>query len=417
MTDPAAPGRAAGVPHGYERFLALKLLLRAHRQRFIPLVALLSMGGVTLGVAALIVVLAVMSGFETDLQNKITAMSAHVWIQPFAGTPASVPPLAERLRGMAGVEAAGSYLPAQALLQSRDGATGAVLFGIDGPAAARVVQIAPHLKMGHLPDFDGAEAAVVLGAELASSLQVLPGDPLVLVTARSIVQPVPMLVRARVAAIFEVGMYDYDAHTAYLPLAALRKLVGKGPAAGAMVRVTDMFRAGDTARMAQARLGPGYAARDWLTMNKNLFYAIRTEKIVMFLILMTIVTVAAFNITSSLIMTVLEKTRAIGILGAIGVPPRRIARIFVTQGTMIGAAGIGAGVLLGSALCGFISVYPLKLPGGGSVYYLSTLPVRMNPWLDVLVIPAVALALCVAAAAYPALVASRLDPAEAIRHE
>ncbi len=416
MPEPARPP-AGSVPRAYERFLAGKLLLRAHRQRFVPLVALLSVGGVALGVAALIIVLAVMSGFERDLQAKITAMSAHVWVQPFPSTPAGGPPLPGRLTGLPGVEAAGAYLPAQALLQSRDGATGAVLFGLDGPAANRVVLIASHLKMGRLPDFDAAEPEVVLGAELASSLQVLPGDPLVLVTARSIVQPVPMLVRARVAAIFEVGMYDYDAHTAYLPLGALRKLVGAGPAAGAMVRVADMFRAGETARAAQALLGPGYSCRDWLMLNRNLFFAIRTEKVVMFLILMTIVTVAAFNITSSLIMTVLEKTRAIGILGAIGVPPRRIARIFITQGTMIGAAGIAAGVALGCGLCAVISVYPLKLPGGGSVYYLSTLPVRMNLAFDLGVIPAVALALCVLAAAYPARVASRLDPSEAIRHE
>ena len=400
----------------YDRWLAWKLLVRAHHQRFIPLVAFLSVAGVAVGVASLIVVLSVMGGFERDLEEKITAMSAHLWVQPvLAGADAS-PGTIALVAGTTGVKAAGAYATAQSLLQSKRGVTGAVLFGLDEKSATRVVMIGKHMKWGRLPDFDSAPPEIVLGAELAQALGTFPGDTVVLLTARSMAQQVPNLLRVRVAGIFEVGMYEYDAHTAYLPLKTLRRLTGGMPA-GVMARVGDMFGASSVARAVQAKVGAAFLARDWLMLNRNLFFAIRTEKLVMFLILLTIVTVAAFNITSSLIMTVMEKTRAIGVLSAIGVPPSRIARIFVLQGTLVGAAGVVSGVLAGGLICAIIAVYPIRMPGGGSVYYLATLPVETNWTLALLVIPAVALLLCVAASVYPARQAARLDPVEAIRHE
>jgi len=402
----------------YERFLAMRMLLRAHRQRFIPLVAWLSVAGVALGVASLIIVLSVHDGFEDDLRKKITAMSAHIWLQPLDGARQNVFRTLELVRKTPGVESAGCYLPRQALLQSRGGTTGAVLFGLDGAAAGKVVGLAPHLKAGRMADFSGSAPEIVLGAELAMVLGAGPGDRVVIITAGGRgSETTPRMLSARVTGVFEVGMYEYDAHTAYLPIGALRKLVPAGGETGVMVKTSDFYRANETSARIQAVSGPGWVSRDWLSLNRNLFFAIRVEKLVMFVILLTIVTVAAFNITSSLIMTVMEKTRAIGIMNALGMPAARLGRIFVLQGILVGSAGIAAGILFGLAICGIIALYPIKMPGGGSVYYLTYLPVQVNWLMSLVVVPAAAFALCVVSALYPARQATRLDPLEAIHYE
>jgi lipoprotein-releasing system permease protein len=401
----------------YERFLAIRLLMRAHRQKFIPLVAWLSVTGVALGVGALIVVLSVMAGFEDDLQQKITAMSAHVWVQPFAGPPgAAAGALASTLK-VKSVESAGLYMPKQALLQSRSSTTGAVIFGLDSAAARDVVKISGHVKNGKMADFSGSRAEIMLGSELAASLGAFAGDRITIITANSLTGTVPRILSVTVAGVFEVGMYEYDAHTAYIPLGAMKKLAGSLGDAGVMVRLRDMMNAAQDTIDIQAKVGTAFIARDWQTLNRNLFFAIRIERIVMFLIMLTIVTVAAFNITSSLIMTVMEKTRAIGVMNAMGMPVKRLGRIFVIQGSLVGAVGILAGVLAGLLVCLAISIYPLKMPGGGSVYYLTYLPVKINWLMSVVIIPAVSMGLCIVSALYPARQAVRLDPVEAIRYE
>ena len=259
----------------YERFLAAKLLMRAHRQRFIPLVAILSVAGIAVGVAALIIVISVMSGFEEDLQKKITAMSAHVWVQPRA--EAVDEPLLKTIAGAPDVEAAGLYVTTQALLRSPHNTTGAVLFGLDRRSAVEVVRLSDNRRSGEVPDFSSAAAEIYMGNELAAALRVYPGDTVDLLTARGAQAGVPIVLRVRVAGTFEVGMYDYDAHTAYLPLASLRKLIGKDAVPGAMVRVSSIFGAHATARELEELVGPGYAVRDWLAMNRNLLWCRDTD--------------------------------------------------------------------------------------------------------------------------------------------
>ena len=401
----------------YERFLAIRLLMRSHRQKFIPLVAWLSVTGVALGVASLIVVLSVMTGFEEDLQQKITAMSAHVWVQPFAGPPGAAFAALSKTRKVKSVEGAGLYMPKQALLQSRGSTTGAVIFGLDSSSAKDVVKINGHIKNGKMADFSGNTPEIMLGAELASSLGAFAGDRIAIITANSLTGTVPRILSVVVSGVFEVGMYEYDAHTAYIPLGAMKKLTGSLADAGVMVRLSDMMEAGQATVDIQAAVGPSFIARDWLTLNRNLFFAIKIEKLVMFLIMLTIVTVAAFNITSSLIMTVMEKTRAIGVMNAMGMPVKRLGRIFVIQGSLVGAVGIIAGVAIGLLICAILSYYPIKMPGGGSVYYLTNLPIKINWLMSVVVIPGVSFLLCIISALYPARQAVRLDPVEAIRYE
>jgi lipoprotein-releasing system permease protein len=271
---------------------------------------------------------------------------------------------------------------------------------------------------------DSADAArpvpgIVLGRELAANLGVVRGDTVYVIAPRGMMAPVghvPAMKRFHVAGYFESGMYEYDGTFAYIRLEdAQRALRMPGAVTGFEVRVANLYKAGAITQRIVSALGFPFWARDWMQMNKNLFTALKLEKTVMFVILSLIVLVAAFNIASTLIMTVMEKTRDIAILKAMGATDRSIRRIFVFKGIVIGAVGTLLGVVFGFGLCTFLKHYKIIELTGDIYYFTTTLPVRLNA-LDVSLIVAATMVICFLATLYPARQASKLNPVEAIRY-
>jgi lipoprotein-releasing system permease protein len=272
-------------------------------------------------------------------------------------------------------------------------------------------------------DADGETEAVrvpgiILGKELARSLHVLKGDMVQVITTKGMISPighVPTMRRFVVKDYFETGMYEYDGSMAYIGLDDAQKILRmQGAVSGIEARVTDIYKAREVAEKVVAKLGYPYWVRDWMQMNRNLFSALKLEKTVMFIILALIILVAAFNIASSLIMMVMEKTKDIAILKAMGATDASIRKIFVFEGLLIGALGTFLGVVIGFIMCTLLEKYKfIELPG--DVYYLTTLPVNLD-LMDVAVIAASAMVICFLATLYPARQASKLDPVEAIRY-
>ena len=286
-----------------------------------------------------------------------------------------------------------------------------------------VTRLAKDLRIGKLSDLPRKTAdgvpGVILGRELAGNLAVGPGDMVEVLVPGGTITPLgafPRTARFRVAGISQAGMYEYDATFAYIALEEAARLLGmEGRATGVEVRVTDVYAAADVAKALRSSLGYPYWAKDWMQSNRNLFSALKLEKVVMFIILVLIVMVAAFNIISTLIMVVMEKTKDIAILMTLGATRRTIRRIFALEGLIIGVAGTAAGTALGAMLCHLLRRYQfIHLPS--DVYYISTLPVSLEAGMVVLV-AASSILICFLATVYPARQASRVDPAEAIRYE
>jgi lipoprotein-releasing system permease protein len=323
-----------------------------------------------------------------------------------------------------GVEAATPFVYSQAMLRSTAGVSGAIIRGIDPSSAGRVIQNLDGIYFHEdaAAHAGGAQAkkapGIVLGKELARNLGVLKGDPVYLVSFNGMISPIghiPSMKRFQVTGFFESGMHEFDGSLAYIDLKDAQRILKMGNAvSGVEVRISDIYAAREISKEIEKRLGFPYWARNWMQMNRNLFSALKLEKTVMFIILTLIVLVAAFNIASTLIMMVMQKTRDIAILKAMGATNRSIRRIFVFKGMIIGAVGTGLGVCLGFILCTLLKHYKfIELPG--DVYYITKLPVRLD-MLDVGLIAVAALAICFVATLYPARQASRLDPVEAIRY-
>ena len=410
----------------FEFFVSLRYLLAKRRQTFISLITFISIAGVAVGVTALIVVLAVMNGFQRDLRDRILGITSHIVVGRYDATIADYHEVIDEIKRENGVTGASPYIYTQVMLSSGRGVSGALLRGIDPQTAAEVVNIQKDMIRGNLTDLENTPSTssengpgIILGVELANNLGVRQKDWVTVISPTGRLTPIGQTPKSKlfqVAGIFQSGMFEYDNTLAYISLKSAQQFLGIGDVvSGIEVRVDDIYDAQAIAQKLRSRLGPSFWVRDWMQMNRNLFSALKLEKVVMFIILTLIVLVAAFNIVSSLIMLVMEKTRDIAILKAMGATTTSIRKIFVLEGLMIGVSGTILGLLGGFGLCGILKRYHfIELPR--DVYYISTLPVHLEG-TDVAIIAFSAIAISLIATLYPSRQAAKLEPAEALRYE
>ncbi len=408
----------------FEYFIGRRYLRAKSKQSFISLITILSTAGIAVGVMALIVVIAVMSGFESDLKSRILGGQSHIVLMRHGGQFTEYRKILKEVEKIDGVKSATPVIYTQVMLRASSRVSGAVLRGIDPESAGRVIKTLdkislhnPKTGMGESPDNN--VPGIVLGKELANNLGVGIGDTIYLISPRGMISPIghlPAMKRFRLTGFFESGMYDYDGSFAYINIKQAQKILRMGNSVtGIEIRVDNMYKAREIAQKIVSSLGFPFWARDWMQMNQNLFTALKLEKTVMFIILTLIVLVAAFNIASTLIMMVMEKTRDIAILKAMGATDKSIKKIFVFKGMVIGTVGTIFGVILGFVLCTILKHYKIAELTGDIYYFTTKLPVKLE-FFDVFIIVSAALVICFLATIYPARQASRLDPVEAIRY-
>jgi lipoprotein-releasing system permease protein len=408
-----------------ESFIARRYLHPQGTTAFIGIISAVAAVGVFVGVAALTVVLAVMNGFQNEVETRITGTNAHVVLLPSDDRPwLDFGRTLDRVRSSPGVLGAAPFIYTKALIQCGEAADGVVIKGVDLSQEREVTALARSLSppLAAIPDTaEGGLPGIVLGRELADRLRARVGSTINLYSPRNAARTAlgfaPKARSFRVVAYFSSGLYEYDSSMGFLSLRAAQEFFElPGAVTGVEVRIADLYRAREAGReLSDAAPRERLRSNNWIDLNRNLFVWMRKEKMVMSIILGLIVAVAAVNIVSGLLMVVLEKKRDIGVLKTLGAPPAQVRRIFMMQGLWIGGAGTLLGLGVGLLLCFLQARYHLvRLPG--DVYFLESLPVRVMP-LDVLVTALGALAVSLAAAWYPAWWASGLKPQDAIRYQ
>jgi lipoprotein-releasing system permease protein len=411
----------------YELIIGLRYTRAKRRNHFISFISLISMGGMALGVAALIVVLSVMNGFQQELRSRILAAISHVEIRGVGGGLANWKAVAEQARSHPQVIGVAPYVEGQGLLAVGENVRGVLVRGVDPELENSVADFSKHMKRGRFDELRPGEFGIILGADLASRLNIPVGERLMLVTPQAQVTPIgamPRLKQFRVVGIFEFGLNDADGNLALINIVDAQKVYQMGDAvSGVRLKLDDLFAAPRVARELAGKLRVDAQLRDWTSMNANFFRAVALEKKMMFIILALIVAVAAFNIVSTLVMVVTDKQADIAILRTLGAPPSSIMKIFMVQGVLIGLIGTVLGVLGGTLLASNLdTVVPAleHLLGtrlwDKNVYLISELPSQIQP-ADVVMITIVSFALALVATVYPSWRASRVQPAEALRYE
>jgi lipoprotein-releasing system permease protein len=397
-------------------FLALRYLRGSRHTMGGALTSAISVGSVTVGVAALIATLAVMTGFREDIRRKILGAQPHLIVLP-QGDSFAEGKYESFFEGVDDVLAWSPFIMEQGLLKSGARTVGAAIKGVDLDREPAVTGLSEHVRSGSWEALRASTPTVLLGIELARSLQVAEGDQILLVVpsaSGALMGEVPALYRLTVGGTVETGLYDYDANLAVLSLSTAQKAFEKPLSwSGIGVKVKEPDEPFAAGLRIQKNAASSAYVRSWLAMNRNLFSALKLEKVVMFLILTLITLVAAFTILSNLILVTAQKTREIGILKAMGATEGLIARTFLIKGLLLGLVGAGAGAALGLAISWALKTYPVvQLPA--EVYYVQKLPVQVVP-SDVLLVVGAAFLIVLAATLYPARAASKLDALTAIR--
>jgi len=411
----------------YEWFIGSRYLRSGHRNRFISFIALISILGLALGVAALIVVLSVMNGFEHELRQRILSMTSHATLMGLRGHLDDWPRVRAQALEDPAVAAAVPYIEDQGMLVNGERVSGVQIRGIVPLDERSVSSLAEHMTSGTLEDLEPGSYRMVLGSALAEELELKVGDTVVLVVAQGNATPVGVIPRMRrftVSGIFNAGMYEFDRGLALVAMADAARLYRLGDGVtGVRLRLDDMFRAPSIVHNVAVALGGGYYVSDWTRRHANLFRSIELTKSIMFFILVLVVAVAAVNIVSTLVMIVKEKQADIAILRTMGSTPRSILGVFIVQGAVIGLlgtlAGIGLGMLISGNLESLVHALERALDTkfmDASVYFMSDLPARVEA-NDVIQIAGTAFLLCCLSTLYPAWRAARTQPAEALRHE
>ncbi len=411
----------------YELFVGLRFTRAERRNHFISFISLTSMLGIALGVAALIVVLSVMNGFQKEVRARILGVAAHVQITGLDNQLGDWQAVAKEAAGHPQVAAAAPFVNGQGMLTFGAQVRGVLVRGIAPQLEEKVADIGSHMVAGKLEALAPGRFSIVLGSELARALGAAVGDKLTLIVPQGLVTPAGILPRLKqftVAGIFEVGMFEYDSGLALIELDDAQKLYGTGDrVSGVRLKLHDLFQSREVARDLIARLRADVYVSDWTRSHANYFRAVQIEKRMMSIILSLIVAVAAFNIVSTLVMAVTDKQSDIAILRTLGASPGGIMQIFMVQGALIGVIGTLIGVAGGVALALNIDVVVPWLEQllnvkflSREVYYITDLPSDPQRG-DVVAIALVSLALSFLATIYPSWRASRVNPAEALRYE
>jgi len=411
----------------YEFWIGSRYVRSRSSNAFVSLISAISMLGITVAVAVLILVLSVVNGFERELQDRLLAMTAHASIESADGRLQDWRSWVEKAEEHIEVAAAAPFVTGQGLLVLRDRLSGAQFTGIEPQLEARVSSVGDAVTSGDLASLQAGSFNIVLGIELADELRASIGDKVTLTLAEGLVTPagvVPRTKRFTVSGIYRIGMYEFDRRVAFINIEDSQRLFRLSEdISGIRLSVTDIYRAAQVVRAVALDAGGGVLVSDWTRRNVNFFRSIQITKSILFVILLMVVAVAAFNIVSTLVMVVKDKQSDIAILRTVGATPAQILKIFVTQGSIIGVLGTLGGVILGvllslnlEGIVGFMeATFGIKFLAA-DVYFISDLPADLR-FADVAQISVIALVLALLSTLYPAWRGARTSPAEALRYD
>jgi lipoprotein-releasing system permease protein len=408
-------------------YIGLRYTRAKRRTQFISFITLTSVLGIALGVTSLITVLSVMNGFEAELRERILGMTSHATVTGKYGQLDNWRELDQKLKDYPHVEGAAPFISGQVMINADRRVSGTMLNGIMPDYETRVSEVADKMKEGKLSDLVAGQYGIVLGTELANYLGVMTGDKITVISPQINSTPagiVPRMRRFTVAGVFKVGMYEYDRNMALINIEDAAKLFRMGNAvSGLRIKLDDLFNAPQITQSLASSLYDNYQVSDWTLAHNNFFRAIQTEKRVMFIILLLIVAVAAFNIVSTLVMVVTDKRGDIAILKTQGLTSGSVMGIFIVLGTIIGVVGTLLGTIGGISLALNVETIVPAIEKlfqvqfmAADVYYISKLPSKLV-WTDVYAIASMAFLLSLLATIYPAWQASKINPAEVLRYE